>query len=108
MNTIDTSFLLAQLRTAAAQARSMPAPEPVVESSPSVNFASLLRQSIDKVNEMQQDSSRLQEGFQMGESGVDLAQVMIAKSKASLAFEGMVQVRNKVVEAYQDVMRMQV
>ncbi len=106
MNRIDTNQLLAQLRMAATQARAE-APKPA-ENVAGANFSSLLLQSIDKVNTMQQESSRVQEAFQVGDPNVSLPQVMIAKSKAGLAFEGMVQVRNKMIEAYQEISRMQV
>ena len=106
MNTIDTNQLLMQLRAAAAQAQ-MPAAQPV-EQSGGANFSSLLSQSIGKVNEMQQSAGSMTRAFEMGDPNVTLPEVMIAKSKAGLAFEGMVQVRNKMIDAYQEIMRMQV
>lgn len=105
MNTIDSSQLLTQLRAAAAQAQNTP--QPGGEASAS-NFASVLTQSIDKVNDMQQASGELKQAFEMGDPNVSLPQVMIAGSKAELSFQAMVQVRNKMVEAYQEIMRMQV
>lgn len=106
MNKIDSSQLLSQLRVAASQARGM-AVQPSEETS-SDKFSSLLTQSIGKVNEMQKTSSSMAKAFEMGDPNITLPEVMIAKNKAGLAFEGMVQVRNKVVEAYREVMRMQV
>ena len=107
MNTIDTNQLLMQLRAAAAQAGIKPqageAATPVAD-----NFSSMLSQSISKVNEMQNQAGDVTRAFELGSADVTLPEVMIARSKASLAFEGMVQVRNKVVEAYQEIMRMQV
>lgn len=109
MNNIDTSQLLNQLRAASMQARATsPAQSQAVDGSPGASFSSFLTQSIDKVNELQQNSSALSQGFQLGDPNVSLSQVMIAKSKAGLAFEGMVQVRNKMIDAYQEIMRMQV
>lgn len=109
MNSINTSQLLMQMRAAAAQAQSAPQQAAgVAPADGGANFSSLLSQSIDKVNGMQQDAATMTKGFVMGSADVSLPEVMIAKSKASLAFEGMVQVRNKVVEAYQEIMRMQV
>ena len=110
MNTIDTNQLLMQLRTAAAQAKSSPAAvDPAQgQQAGAANFSSLLSQSIDKVNEMQQTSGAMTRAFEMGDPNVTLPEVMIAKSKAGLAFEGMVQVRNKMIDAYQEIMRMQV
>lgn len=106
MNNIDTSQLLAQLRMAAVQAKgNSPQAAPTAQGA---DFSSLLRDSINQVNGLQKASGQLQEAFQLGQPGVNLTDVMIAKGKAGIAFEGMVQVRNKVVEAYHDIMRMQV
>lgn len=106
MNNIDTSQLLTQLRAASAQARSEKTPEP--KQAAGANFSSLLTQSLDKVNEMQQHSGDLKTAFELGDPSVSLPQVMIAGSKANIAFEATVQIRNKVVEAYQEIMRMPV
>ncbi len=109
MNNIDTSQLLSQLRVASMQARAAsPAQTQAVQGSDSASFSSFLNQSINKVNELQQNSSQLTNSFQLGDPNVSLAQVMVAKGKAGLAFEGMVQVRNKMIDAYQEIMRMQV
>ncbi len=107
MNTIDTSQLLMQLRAAAAQAGIKPQ-GPEASAPVADNFSSMLSQSIGKVNEMQNHAGDLTRAFETGSANVSLPEVMIAKSKAGLAFEGMVQVRNKMVEAYQEIMRMQV
>lgn len=72
------------------------------------SFSELLGQAVGKVNEVQQDANHLATAFEMGESGVDLTDVMIATQKASLSFQGMTQVRNKLVQAYQDIMQMPV
>jgi len=106
MNTIDTSQLLTQLRVAAAQAQSEPVKP--AEQAGGDNFSSLLTESIDKVNELSSESGALKKAFETGDPNVDLPQVMIASNKAGLAFDAMVQVRNKVVEAYQEIMRMPV
>ncbi|MFU8837552.1 MAG: flagellar hook-basal body complex protein FliE [Thiohalomonadaceae bacterium] len=112
MSTINTNQLLMQLRTAAAQAQGIPqAPAQTMgtaQATSGANFSTMLTQSINKVNEMQQTAGQMREAFEMGAPNVSLPEVMLAGNKASLAFEGMVQVRNKMVEAYQEIMRMQV
>jgi flagellar hook-basal body complex protein FliE len=60
------------------------------------------------VNETQQASSDLKTSFEMGDPNVNLVDVMIASQKATVAFEATVQVRNKLVRAYEEVMRMSV
>jgi len=71
------------------------------------NFASVLKDSIEKINEAQNQSDVMTEKLARGEN-VDLHQVMIASQKASITMSATIEVRNKVIEAYQEVMRMQV
>lgn len=71
-----------------------------------VDFASLLKQSINSVNETQQTSASLSKAFEVGDKNVSLAEVMIASQKASVAFQATLQVRNKLVDAYREVMNM--
>ncbi|MFA7632808.1 MAG: flagellar hook-basal body complex protein FliE [Thiohalomonadaceae bacterium] len=106
MNTIDTSQLLTQLRAAAAVARGTPAENPAATSG--VSFSSLLQDSIGQVNAMQQEASQMKSAVSMGDTSVSLADTMIMTNKAGLGFQAMVQTRNKLVEAYQEIMRMQV
>ncbi|AYC32524.1 flagellar hook-basal body complex protein FliE [Pseudomonas cavernae] len=89
-----------------AMARSKPAvsvPEPGAPS-----FSDMLGQAVNKVNETQQTSTQMAEAFEIGKSGIDLTDVMIASQKASVSFQAMTQVRNKLVQAYQDIMQMPV
>lgn len=106
MNNIDTSQLLTQLRAAAAAAGPMPTGRP--EGPQNVNFSSLLTESINQVNALQQNAQQTENAFIMGDSRVSLADTMIADNKAGLAFDAMVQTRNKLVDAYQQIMQMQV
>ena len=68
----------------------------------------MLGQAVGQVNETQQASNQLANAFEIGQSGVDLTDVMIASQKASVSFQAMTQVRNKLVQAYQDIMQMPV
>ena len=110
MKEIDTSTLLTQLRMNAAVAKSgLEAPQPLNEAPATQdNFAVLLKQSIDKVNELQKNAGEVTTSFELGDPTVSLAEVMIAKQKASIAFESVIQVRNKLANAYKEVMSMQV
>ena len=78
---------------------------PAAESG---DFSSLLVKSINSVNEVQQEAGKLGDSFVMGDPNVSLAEVMIAKQKAGIAFEATLQVRNKLVGAYKEIMAMQV
>ncbi|MDJ0806218.1 MAG: flagellar hook-basal body complex protein FliE [Gammaproteobacteria bacterium] len=103
MSNMDINQVLAQMRVMAAQAQNRSEPAQEVGE---VNFADLLKQSVDKVNETQMEAKRLTTALETGQGDVDLSQVMIAVQKSSLSFDAMVQVRNKLVEAYKDVMNM--
>lgn len=104
MNTsMNIDQVLAQMRVMSTQASNTQ----VETARPGgADFGALLKQSIDQVNDIQQQASAMRETFERGEGDMDLAQVMIAAQKSSLSFEAMVQVRNKLIEAYKDVMNM--
>ncbi len=72
------------------------------------NFSQVLAASLDQVNAMQQDAVQLKTAYEVGDPSVDLPEVMISMQKASLAFEATVEVRNKFLSAYQEIMNMQV
>ena len=74
----------------------------------SSEFGDLLKRSIDAVNDTQQKAGALRDAFEKGQENLDLADVMIAVQKSSVSFQAMVEVRNKLVEAYKDVMNMPV
>lgn len=72
------------------------------------NFSQVLAASLEQVNAMQGDANTLKTSYEIGDPSVDLPEVMISMQKASLAFEATVEVRNKLLSAYQEVMNMQV
>lgn len=72
------------------------------------NFTEMFSNAINTVNETQKASGALSKAYEQGEAGVSLAQVMVASQKSSVAFEAMTQVRNRLVEAYNDVMQMSI
>ncbi|MFK5894823.1 MAG: flagellar hook-basal body complex protein FliE [Pseudomonadota bacterium] len=68
-----------------------------------VNFSDLLSGVVNHVNNMQQQSGALRKDFEMGKEGVDLVEVMIASEKASVAFSALLETRNKLLKAYNQV-----
>lgn len=70
------------------------------------SFGKVLQDSISKVNEQQSVANELTVGFQTGTGTASVAEVMVAMQKASLSFTAMTQVRNKLVDAYQEIMNM--
>lgn len=106
MDTQGIEQMLNVLRTTAAQASGKAA-----ETRPAaggVDFAQVLQNSIDKVNQTQQHANTMAEELAAGDTSKNLHEVMIALQTASVSFQEMVQVRNKLVTAYQDVMNIQV
>lgn len=78
------------------------------QSTAKLNFADALKASLDQVNQVQMDAEKLGKNFAMGDDSVSLSDVMIASQKASISFQATVQVRNKLVSAYHDIMNMSV
>jgi flagellar hook-basal body complex protein FliE len=107
MADIDVNQIMVQMRAMAASAQSVNTAQPVAESQ-GADFASLLKTSVDQVNATQTQARGMAEAFAKGDTSVDLTEVMVAMQKASLSFQAMTQVRNKLVEAYKDVMNMPV
>ncbi len=109
MSTIspEISQVLAQMRVMSAQAQGM-AVKPQAEVQSAVSFADVMSKSIDSVNDLQQTSSQLKTSFTRGDPDVSITEVMIASQKSGLAFSAMVEVRNKLVDAYKEVMNMPV
>ena len=104
-NTIDVNQLLAQMRSLATQAQQKP---DIAENlaAGQADFANLLKNSIDHVNAAQQHAGSLAQAFEAGDTKVDLNEVMVNLQKASISFQAMTQVRNKLVSAYQEIMSM--
>lgn len=71
------------------------------------SFAGMLKDAMTEMNRLQREADALVEQVAKGRSG-DLAGTLVALEKAHISFQLMIQVRNKMVEAYQEIMRMQV
>jgi len=69
-------------------------------------FTDLFKQAIGSVNEVQQQASALATSYEKGDGQVSLSQVMVASQKASVSFQAITQVRNRLVDAYKDIMNM--
>ena len=76
------------------------------QTQPSNQFGNMLGDAISKVNQYQMESSRAASQIETGDGGASLVKAVIASQKASVAFQATMQVRNKVVSAYQDIMNM--
>lgn len=107
MNVNSVDSLLAQMRAAMAAAQGGQAPQGPAATG-GADFANVLKSSLDGVNQTQRQAEAMQKAFVLGDDKVSLSDTMIAMQKASISFQTAVQVRNKVVAAYNDIMNMQV
>ena len=105
---IEFNRLMLDMRAMQMDAMAQPKSAVQVPEAGASSFSDMLGNAIHKVSETQQASSQLSTAFEIGKSGVDLTDVMIASQKASVSFQALTQVRNKLVQAYQDIMQMPV
>lgn len=100
--------LLAEMRATMAVAQGGITPKAAVGATATTDFASVLKSSLDGVAQAQNHAESMQKAFVMGDDKVSLSDVMIDMQKANISFQTTVQVRNKVIAAYNDIMNMQV
>ncbi|MBV1951831.1 MAG: flagellar hook-basal body complex protein FliE [Cycloclasticus sp.] len=103
MSSMEINSVLAQMRSMSVQATGMAVES---EASNPASFSTMLSQSIEAVNNTQQKAGALSEAFIKGETDASLAEVMVSLQKSNLSFQTVVQTRNKLVDAYKEVMRM--
>ncbi len=111
MSDLQVNQLLNQMRSMAEIAgNKMPSQMPVQSGTEAgkLDFSQLLKDSINRVNETQKTSSAMRTSFTQGDPNTNLSEVMIAMRKSSVSFEAMRQVRNNLLSAYREVMRMPV
>ncbi|MCB1644916.1 MAG: flagellar hook-basal body complex protein FliE [Pseudomonadales bacterium] len=115
-NRTDIQNVLSQMRAMKLQSQAQA--EMIRQDQPSVtevggpqkptSFSDLMVNALDSVNELQQESGRLSTALERGDESVSLTQTMIASQKASVAFQAVSEVRNKLVNAYETIMNMPV
>lgn len=106
METRGIDQMLAELRATAQAAGSKPTGQ--AAGAPAVDFGEVLKNAIDQVSAAQKSAQGMAQEFSAGNPDVNLQDVMINLQKANLSFQQMVQVRNRLVNAYQDIMNMPV
>ena len=72
------------------------------------DMLSLVKNAISNVNDVQTNAETLKNSYVSGDGNVSLSQVILASEKSKLAFEGLISVRNKILESYKEIMNMQV
>lgn len=107
MSDISIDTVLAQMRALSESAKS-PNIAPTTESANGVNFSNLLQDSLAQVNELQSSAKAMKSSFESGDTQTSLAEVMVAVQTASVSFQAVTSVRNKLLTAYQEIMNMPV
>lgn len=104
---VNLNSVLQQLQATAAQTGVNPTPK-TAPANPDVDFSNALGAAIDRIDALKQTAVAQGQAFERGEPGIGINDVMVDMQKASLGFEMGVQVRNRVVNAYKEIMNMQV
>lgn len=110
IDTRNLDSLLAELKATSALAQGKGVSAAAAQGgAPAVDFAQVLQGAMEQVNQAQQSAHKMAEDFASNQgNAASLQDVMINLQKASLSFQQMVQVRNKLVSAYHDIMNTQV
>ena len=109
METTGLDRMLSQLRTAQALASRKPqAPAAAEGTAKTGDFANVLKSSLGEVARLQNQADQASKSFTVGDPNTNLQDVMVSMQKSTIAFQQAVQVRNKLVQAYHDIMNMQV
>ncbi|MBI4937492.1 MAG: flagellar hook-basal body complex protein FliE [Nitrosomonadales bacterium] len=106
MSVSGIDSVLAQMRAAMAVAQGGVTQK--TQAIDPADFANALKSSLDGVAQAQNHALDMQKAFVLGDDKVSLSDVMIDMQKANLSFQTTVQVRNKVIAAYTEIMNMQV
>ena len=115
MSNMQIDSVLAQIRALQQQTKigapALQRPEALnapgaPQAGGNVSFANVLKQGLEAVNATQSQAAALATRFERGEPGVELSHVMLESQKASVALRATVEVRNRLVSAYQEIMNM--
>ncbi len=107
MDTRGIDQMLSELRSVSQAAQNKPV-QAADTPAGGVNFADALNNALKDVSAAQSEARQMAQQFSAGDPNVNLQDVMVNLQKANLSFQQMVQVRNRLVTAYQDIMNMPV
>ncbi len=102
MNSINSVSMIDQMRQMVAEV------ENKGTNNVGESFGSVFTNALNQVNQLNLHADALKKSYVMGDPNVSLADAMIESQKASLGLQGTMMVRNKFVQAYQDIMNMSV
>lgn len=83
-------------------------PNSINTSSSFDSVLNVAKEAVAHVNNIQLEDSKVKDAYVAGDANVSMSQVLVASQKSKLAFEGLVTVRNKILEAYKEIMNMSV
>ncbi|MDR2924413.1 MAG: flagellar hook-basal body complex protein FliE [Azoarcus sp.] len=106
MDTRGIEQMLSELRAMSQAAQNKPVQADTAAGG--VSFSDVLNNALKDVSAAQKEARSMAEDFSAADSRVNLQDVMVNLQKANLSFQQMVQVRNRLVSAYQDIMNMAV
>lgn len=104
----DINELMSKIRQLSDNSKIIPDKNAENQPSGFENILSMAKNAVSQVNQLQIDSDSIRNAYVAGDSNVSMSQVIIASEKSKMAFEGLLAVRNKVLEAYKEIMNMQV
>jgi len=107
MSSMQIQQVLSEMRALQARASGVSTEVATTGAQPT-DFASLMKNSVDHIATMQNQATALSSAYEAGDKSVDLTKVMLEVQKAGLAFRAMTEVRNKLLDAYSQVMNMSV
>lgn len=114
MDSMRIDDVLAQMRATKARIKQGVTPAALdtlaakATASNKIDFSEALKTSLDRVSSMQLEARQAANAYSAGSKTVDLGDVMVSLQKSTIAFQATVQVRNRLVSAYQDIMNMQI
>lgn len=110
----DISEMLSKIREISNNSKvfsEMNTIKPDITASSSSNFNSVLdsaKSAVSHVNDLHLENTRVKNAYMAGDQTVSMSQVLVASQKSKLAFQGLLTVRNKILEAYKEIMNMPV
>jgi len=104
----DINEMLSKIRELSSKSNVFAETNKVQEKGGFEEILSTAKNAISHVNEAQIQNDQLRSAYVSGDSQVSLSQIIVASQKSKLAFEGLLTVRNKILEAYKEIMNMPV
>lgn len=102
----DINEAISRIRDLANKSKSIGENEAIKSSNSFEQIMSAAKNSLGSVNQAQMETESLKTSYLAGDSHVSMSEVILSSQKSKLAFEGLLTVRNKILEAYKEIMNM--